>query len=161
MHYLTEEEYNERVAGLHSNWSNYQNRWHYHKLAIEWLKRLEPESVLEIGPLGIRLTDQSHTMDFGDRWDIDKSDVDFMHDMTQIPWPVGYYDVVVGLRSFHYCGDKLPEVFAEAMRVGRMVILALPHDFDISSLPVPDDKAERLPTNTNLYLWESKSWKSK
>src|SRR5687767_12725629 len=156
MRYLTEAEYNERVEGLHSNWDNYRNRWHYHQLTIDWLKELHAEAVLEIGSLGIRLTDRSEAMDFGSRWDIDKSDVDYMHDMREIPWPVGHYDAIVGLRSFHYCGDKLRDVFDEAMRVGDAVILALPHDFDISPLPAPDRTAERLPTNTNLYLWKSR-----
>lgn len=155
MRYLTETEYTQRVEGLHVNWENHANRWHYHQLAIDWLKRLEAESVLEIGSLGIRLTDRSEAMDFAEGWDIDKSDVDYMHDMREIPWPVGRYDAVVGLRCFHYCGDKLPAVFAEAQRVGRAVILALPHDFDISSLPAPDEKSDRLPTNTILYLWKS------
>ena len=156
MEYLTEEEYVRRVDGLHENWKNHKNRWHYHQKAIDWLKQLAAESVLEVGSLGIRLTDRSVAMDFDQGWNIDKSDVDFLHDMREIPWPVDHYDAVVGLRCFHYCGDKLADVFAEAQRVGDAVILALPRDFDISPLPQADEVAERLPTNTNLYLWKSR-----
>jgi hypothetical protein len=152
MEYLTEEAYSQKVEGLHVNWQNYQERWPYHAKAIEWLKKLEPESVLEIGSLGVRLTDKSQAMDFDERWKIDRSDVEFIHDMREIPWPVGHYDVVVGLRCFHYCGDKLVEVFDEARRVGANLILALPHDFDLSPLPPPDETSERLRSNTVVAL---------
>jgi hypothetical protein len=155
MQYLTEDEYEAKVDGLHINWENFRNRWHYHQKTIEWLKMLQASKVLEIGSLGIRLTDHSHTMDIEDGWKIDKSDVDYIHNMKDIPWSVDTdYSVVVGLRCFHYCGDKLREVFDEARRVGKAVILALPHDFDISSLPKPDEAIEKLPSNTNLYLWK-------
>lgn len=155
MRYLTEDEYARRVEGLHANWENYPERWHYHQRTIEWLQQLEPASVLEVGSLGIRLTDKSDVMDFNKRWRINDPDVDFVHDMRELPWPVDDYDVVVGLRSFHYCGDKLRAVFDEAMRVGGAVILALPVDFDISSLPEPDETSEMLPTRTVLYRWKS------
>jgi len=157
MRYLTKEEYVRRVEGTHQNWRNYTGRWHYHQAAIDWLKQLEPESVLEVGSLGIRLTDRSETLDFNQRWKLDKPDIDYVHDMRDVPWPVGRYDVVVGLRSFHYCGDKLRAVFDEASRVGSTVILALPSDFDISSLPAPDERLDGLPTRTNLYRWTSGS----
>jgi len=153
--YLTEHEYASRVEGLHTNWANHRQRWHYHQATIDWLKKIEPETVLEVGSLGIRLTDKSDTMDLNSRWRIEDPDIDFVHDMTEVPWPVGRYDAVVGLRSFHYCGDKFVSVFGEAMRVGWAVILALPDDFDISSLPKPTDQLEGLPTKTNLYLWKS------
>lgn len=156
MQYLTEEEFGRKVEGLHVNWENYPERWPYHQRAIDWLKRLEAQSVLEIGSLGIRLTDRSEAMDFDSRWRIDKSDVDYLHDMREIPWPVGHYDAVVGLRSFHYCDDRLRDVFDEARRVGDNLILALPEDFDISSLPEPDEKDLGLPTRTNIYVWKSK-----
>jgi len=155
MRFLTEDEYGRQVDGLHKNWENFRERWHYHQAAIDWLRDLKPESVLEVGSLGIRLTDRSDTMDLNERWRIAAPDIDFIHDMRDIPWPVGHYDVVVGLRSFHYCGDKLQSVFAEASRVGDSVILALPRDFDVSTLPVPRKTVEGLPTRTNLYLWRS------
>jgi hypothetical protein len=95
-------------------------------------------------------------MDINERWRVDDPDIDYLHDMRDIPWPVrDDYDVVVGLRSFHYCGDKFEAVFEEAMRVGRAVILALPDDFDISTLPLPTEQKLALPTRTNLYLWRS------
>ena len=155
MRFLTEDEYASQVKDTHSNWQNYRERWRYHEATIEWLEELQPETVLEVGSLGIRLTDRSKTMDLNERWRLEDPDIDFVHDMREIPWPVGEYDVVVGLRSFHYCGDKLAAVHAEARRVGRAVILALPRNFDISPLPEPDRTLEGLPTNTNLYLWKS------
>ena len=155
MRFLTEEEYAKQVEGTHTNWQNYRDRWGYHQATIEWLKEINPETILEVGSLGIRLTDRSETMDLNERWRIENPDIDYIHNMLDLPWPVGQYDVVVGLRSFHYCGDKLADVHSEALSHGRNVILALPRDFDISALPEPDRTIEGLPTNTNLYLWKS------
>ena len=131
---LTKEQYIQAVKGLHENWKNYEERWKYHKEAIEWLKLLKPKTILEIGGLGVKLKEDSTTLDFNERWKIDQKP-NIIHDIREIPWPINKFDCIVALEVFHH--TDIEKTFKEAKKKCNILILALPDKFDISKLPTP------------------------
>jgi len=148
--YLTKAEYKKSVKGLHTNWDNYEDRWLYHRQAIKWLKELKPEKVLEIGGLGIKLREDSDTLDFDKRWHIEKK-CTYNKDIREIPWGISKYDCIVALRVFHHTDIK--KTFTEAKKHAPIIILALPSNFNISELPELDETIKFKPGST-IYLWK-------
>lgn len=112
-----------------SHWN--PNRWVYHELAANCLSKINPQSVLEIGTMGIKVFDSSITMDYdvGAGWIADKPDVE--HNAKEIPWPFlnRQFDCIIALRVFHHLHPKQRECFNEAKRVAKNVILVIPDSY--------------------------------
>ena len=106
-------------------------RWEYHQVSINFLERLDAINVLEIGTMGISLLSHSITMDFSVNkdWPVDNPHVE--HDCRICPWPFSdeEFDCVVALRVWHHLGDFQVQAFAEAMRIAKWMILAVPETY--------------------------------
>lgn len=100
----------------------FRGRWVYMKPAGELVRRVQPERVLEIGPMGARFVPGSDTLDV-------VGTPTYRHDATRGPWPMesDAYDLVVALQVFEHLGGGQRRAFAEALRVAPNVILSFPY----------------------------------
>lgn len=154
MKYLTKKDYLTKTDDINKNfptknWKDNDVRWLYHKKAIEWIKELKPKTILEIGGLGVKLTDKSDTADYvKSGWSID-SEIQYQQDINE-KWELNDYDMIVALRVLHHAKD-FKFSFNELRKHCNYLILALPKEMKV---PTYDDYQECL--NSNIYLWKSK-----
>lgn len=126
MNYLTKEKYIELTKGyLSKNWERARQRWPYHKFVRDMLIRINPDIILEAGSMGVKLCEQSETIDYSESgWEKFYTPT-YDHDLRELPWPVGKYDVFVALRVFHHLIDKPGDYIHEMQRISKMAIIAL------------------------------------
>ena len=121
-------------TGSMTHWNS--NRWHYHARSIELLAGISGQNFLEIGTMGIQLHGGSITMDFSldGLWPTFRPDVS--HDARVVPWPFAdkSFDCVVALRVFHHLVPHQRQAFREARRVGKSILLVLPHEYHANRL---------------------------
>jgi len=143
LNYLTKEQFFEKsgaIPGGHWNKDNMELRWRYHGQAIEIAKTLgidSPERVLEIGTMGISLVNDSHTLDYAEKWNFPGKHPTYLHDARQIPWPIPdkSYDLVVALRVFQHLTPVQQACFLEAKRVAKRVLLVCPETYERQQNP--------------------------
>jgi hypothetical protein len=106
---------------LDSHWN--LNRWAYHKITVEILKKYKAKKILELGTMGIKVHSNSDEMDFNVGWRIEKPK--YMHDARITPWPITdkKYDFLVALRVFHHLTPFQSNCFQEARRIARNIII--------------------------------------
>ena len=126
MKYLTHDRYVELARQYKSiNWDRANQRWPYHKYVIDLLIPMNPKTILEAGSMGIKLCEQSETIDYSESgWEAFYTPT-YNHDLKELPWPVNRYDIFVALRVFHHLTDKPREYLDEMKRISKYTILAL------------------------------------
>ena len=127
------------------NWSTAENRWLYHAQAIEWLKELNPQTILEIGGLGIKLRADSKTLDNGS-WKV-KYEVDYKQDVRKLDIPE--FDCIVALRVLHHYPKEFTQIFNYLKSKCQYLIIALPKEF-----PVEGYSEFKNCNDSNIYLWK-------
>ena len=108
-------------------WKKQESRWRYISHVIEIIKKANPQNVLELGNMGMNITDSSDTMDI-----VARKGLTYFHDATNIPLPINdkKYDVFVALQVFEHLDDKRikqRDVFNEAKRVSKNIIISIPY----------------------------------
>lgn len=120
MEIITEKEFLEYTK----IYSYYNNRWSYYSKVIEIIKRLNPSSLLELGPgpACFKLAKDSDTMDIVEGCII-------QHDATKIPWPIQdkKYDLFVALQVWEHLDNKQKEAFSEVIRISKRAIFSFPY----------------------------------
>ncbi len=103
----------------------YANRWKYLSAAAEWVKELNPGSVLELGPNRLPLVKGSDTMD---RINV-LPGLTYHHDASMLPWPVKKkpYDLFIALQVWEHLGAAQKAAFQEVMRISRAAIMSFPY----------------------------------
>lgn len=138
MKYLTKEDYVEKIKKLNDKYWNKDRgcggRWKYIAFAVEELKRIQPETVLELGANKINLTSISDNMSLDSKF-IDPENLMnkvFIQDATKLPYPIidKYYDCFVALQVFEHLGKFQSEVFKEIMRISKNAILSFPYKWN-------------------------------
>ena len=148
---LTKQQYDKRIKELcekfpeSRNWATAENRWLYHEQAIKWLEQLKPETILEIGALGIKLREDSKTLD-NKSWKVEY-EVDYVQDVCNLDIPE--FDCIVALRVLHHCPDDFERILKELKAKSKYLIIALPKEF-----PVEGYKEMKRCNDSNIYLWK-------
>lgn len=126
MNYLTKEKYIELTKGyLSKNWERARQRWPYHQYVRDLLMRIDPQTILEAGSMGVKLCEESETIDYSESGWKKFYTPTYDHDLHILPWPVGEYDVFVALRVFHHLIDKPKDYIDEMQRISDYAIIAL------------------------------------
>jgi hypothetical protein len=153
LEYLTQEQFNQKAEFINANFKtknyrNYKDRWLYHRQAIDWIKELKPKTILEIGGLGMRLTNISDVMDYDKSgWAVDNAwtynqDIDGELDLPQ-------YDLIVALRVYHHSKD-FEKSFNNIKKYCKHLILALPKEMLVTGYTSVIKCKD-----SNIYLWKS------
>jgi len=115
----------------------YVGRWEYFKVVIDIISRLNPQSVLELGPgqhTIVKLCDVMLKLE-DDAWGrpINPTGKVILHNATEKPWPIvdKQYDLFIALQVWEHLDNKQSRAFREAMRVSRAAILSLPYLWDV------------------------------
>jgi len=117
----------------HPKWGKYYiGRWEYFKHVIDFFHRLNPSSVLELGP-------GQHTVIKGcdimlrpedDQWGRPMNTINriYLHNATEKPWPIGdkAYDLLIALQVWEHLDNKQSRAFREVMRVSKAAVLSFP-----------------------------------
>jgi hypothetical protein len=135
--YLNKTRLIKRVKTLNDTYWNatWEGRWKYMWVAINELRVLNPQTILELGAYKINLTDISDNMDLNLKY-IDRKNLKnkiYIQDATSLPWDIEdkYYDVFIGLQVFeHFKNKKQSEVFNEIMRISKNAILSFPYKWN-------------------------------
>jgi len=122
-------EYN-KIKLLHTYYK--ADRWPYYKDVIDYvinnLEITESSKVLELGPYLFNLFYNSETIDI-------ESELSptWLFDARKTPWPMPdkSYDLFIGLQVLEHLVPKQAEVFMEALRVSKYVIISLPYKWNI------------------------------
>ncbi len=108
-------------------------RWRYYSKAIALVRRLAPQTVLEIGPGPLSLFPGSDTLDRNELYR-----PTHLHDATVTPWPIHTkaYDLIVALQVWEHLDGRQREAFQELERCARRAILSIPYCWKVRSDPV-------------------------
>lgn len=147
---ITKEQYTKQVNEISknyptTNWDNFEDRWLYHEQTIKWLEGLKPKTVLEIGGLGIKIREDSKTLDNG-KWKIDHN-VDYLQDVKELDIPD--FDCIIALRVLHHVPEDFERVLGELLNKSKHLMVALPKDFPVKGY----SEAVRCKDST-VYLWK-------
>lgn len=142
MKFITRQEFFDKIdiqsKGSTNDMHWKKSRWEYHSVASAILQLVAPDSVLELGTMGIKLSESSDDMDFPvtDFWPVNSPT--YLHNAKVTPWPIcdKSYDVFVALRVFHHLYPVQKQCFDEAKRISRGVLLSLPINYSHSSTSV-------------------------
>lgn len=105
----------------------FAGRWEYLSVAIGLMQSVNPTSILEIGTNGFQLNTKSETVDI-------VGSPTYQRDITNIPWNLPQYDLVVALQVWEHLGTSQLKCFLEARRHSQRLLLSLPLLWDC-----PDD----------------------
>jgi hypothetical protein len=102
----------------------FKGRWKYFNIVVDLVRKLQPDSVLELGAYRLPLVQGSDTMDIVKVLD----DLTYLHDATRIPWPVAddKYDLFIACEVWEHLGQKQKEAFKEVRRISRRAIFSFP-----------------------------------
>lgn len=130
--YITKEEYFHMCKNFNkiTHWNTYENRWDYHEQTINLLEKINFNTVLEAGTMGINVFKNSDTIDIQTkRWKLLYKPT-YLHDLQIIPWPIKnkQYDVFIALRVFHHLIDKPEKYLNEMKRISNHIILSMPEN---------------------------------
>jgi len=139
MNFLSFEEYKNNAITINNskknvNWIQYEERWEYHKKAINFAKELnleDPKKVLELGSFGASIVKDSISMDFNLGWNLDNFKPNYYHDARKIPWPIEdkQFDLFVALRVYQHLYPVQKEAFLEAKRIAKNIIIVVPETY--------------------------------
>jgi hypothetical protein len=103
----------------------FKGRWTYFSIVADLVQKIQPESVLELGPYRLPLVKGSDTMDIVKVL----KNLTYLHDATKVPWPIAdkKYDLFIACEVWEHLGDKQKEAFQEAMRISRRAIMSFPY----------------------------------
>lgn len=103
----------------------FKTRWRYFSIVVDLVQKIQPESVLELGPYRLPLVKGEDTMDIEKFLD----NLTYLHDATIIPWPIAdnKYDLFISCEVWEHLGDKQKEAFKEVMRISRRAIFSFPY----------------------------------
>jgi len=102
-----------------------KDRVKYLTKAAEVLEMLRVQSLLEIGPYGLRLSEESTVMDKAMA-----AGADIIYDAAKVPWPFrnNAFEAVAALQVWEHLEGCQQEAFNEAWRVAtRCVMLSVPY----------------------------------
>jgi len=138
--YLSKSSLSKRVAKLNDDYWNrsWERRWIYMWPVIVELRKLNPNTIIELGAYKINLTNISDNMDLEyDFIDIDNlNNKIYIQDATKLPWniPDKYYDVFIALQVFeHFENNNQGNVFNEVARISKNAILSFPYKWESKS----------------------------
>jgi hypothetical protein len=103
----------------------FKGRWTYFSIVIDLIQKIQPESVLELGPYRLPLVKGGDTMDIVKVL----KNLTYLHDATQTPWPIAdkKYDLFIACEVWEHLGHKQKEAFQEVMRISRRAIMSFPY----------------------------------
>ena len=106
----------------------FKGRWRYLSIVVDLVQKIQPESVLELGPYRLPLVKGEDTMDIVKVLE----NLTYLHDATKIPWPIANkkYDLFISCEVWEHLGDKQKEAFQEAMRISRRAIFSFPYKWE-------------------------------
>ncbi len=144
LNYLTKErlaESAQQIGSGHWDCTPLDRRWDYHHKAITLLRHLHlknPADVLEMGTMGVQLVQNSHTLDYADRWDFPGKKPTYLHDGRETPWPIAdkQYRIFIALRVFQHLVPRQKEAFLEARRIARRVLIVVDPRYQNPVLPM-------------------------
>jgi hypothetical protein len=148
---LTKTIYNKKIKELvanfpdSKNWHTAENRWLYHDQAIKWVKELKPNTILEIGGLGIKIKEDSKSLDNGS-WKV-KYKIDYEQDVRNLNIP--YFDCIIALRVLHHYPNEFKSIFSYLRSKCKYLIISLPSGFSVEK---PDEITNC--NDSNIYLWK-------
>ncbi len=118
--FLNKKEFDNKIKQNIEYWKN-SKRWKYIRVVIDELRKINPETSLEIGTEGIPL--------------ISTSDI-FPYDAMQTPWSykTRQYDCLVALQVLEHLQPKTKEAFQEMCRVAEYTIISLPYKWKRTKL---------------------------
>lgn len=164
--YITKKQFEtkaQEIGGKH--WTTYEDRWEYYRKTIKLIKEfdLNPEKILEIGSVGIKLVEGSDELDFDARSVWQTFNPKYYHDLRVIPYPIKdkQYELVIALRVFHHLHGKQKECFNEICRITNNFIMAIPHSKYNKKDVVewggrePDTDLPCADTSTHIYLFKN------
>lgn len=146
-----------------SYWKSIEGRWEYHKVAIDIVNLIKPTSVLEVGVRGVKIFDNSDTIDIEE-----EANPTYLYDISKTPYPINKkYDIFIALRVFHHIEGNLKDCFKEIKRISDNIIVAVPADKRIKTkrkLISWKDFTNEEPhlikycemLDTNVYFWKNK-----
>lgn len=104
-----------------------KHRWEYLKIAVKYVKLINPDNCLELGAATIPIVSNGDTMDKNE-WD----NLTYFWNALKIPWPVEdkKYNVFVALQVWEHLKNKQNEVFQEVARISDWAVLSLPYKWD-------------------------------
>jgi hypothetical protein len=125
MNYLTQKDFFYKCKTL-KYWKGQESRWNYLSSVVNMAKEITPESILELGSMGVSIADVSHTMDI-----VPIPGINYLFNATETPWPISdkVYDIFIALQVFEHLDDKRilqRKVFDEAARVAKNIIISVP-----------------------------------
>jgi tRNA A-37 threonylcarbamoyl transferase component Bud32 len=146
------------------NGDTFYKRWEYHATAISILHNLKPTSILEAGTMGIKLNENSDTIDLDlseKGWRLTYNPT-YNHDLTKFPWANitnKQYDCFVALRVFHHMKTNHRGYLEEMFRIANNVILALPQKVaDIyKSICKPTSETISSNSDTTIIFYDKKT----
>ncbi len=131
MNLMTHDDFTKLLTGPHRSY--YEGRWEYFSVVLEIIKKIQPKSVLEIGPGWLPVVKDAdlmlaHEEDQFGRPSTSEGKL-FVHDATIKPWPFkeNGYDLVVALNVFEHLDNKQSRAFRETMRIARSAIITVPY----------------------------------
>jgi hypothetical protein len=106
----------------------FKGRWTYLSIVVDLVQKIQPESVLELGPYRLPLVKGEDTMDIVKVL----GNLTYLHDATKIPWPMAdnKYDLFISCEVWEHLGDKQKEAFQEVMRISRRAIFSFPYKWE-------------------------------
>lgn len=118
--------------GNNEHWQTADHRWEYHGRVVNMVRAIEFKTILEIGTMGVKIWDDSDTLDCEvyKEWRlIDRPT--YIHDLEVLPYPIEdkKYDITIALRVFHHIKEDLSLCLKELMRISSHVIWSLPSGF--------------------------------
>lgn len=106
-----------------------EGRWEYYGETIEIARRLNPKSILEVGPGSLQLFPGADSLD---RWK--KHKPTYRHDATIVPWPIAdkAYDLIIASQVFEHFNGRQREAFAELRRCCQYGLVSIPYKWKTS-----------------------------
>lgn len=134
--FITKQRYLSDLKALDDKyWKNAEDRWTYHEATAELARGVglaSPDDVLEMGTMGVKIVNGSHTMDHSWVWNKLTGQPTYQHDAREFPWPIKdkQYKLFIALRVFHHLYPCQRECFLEAARIASNIIIVVPEKFD-------------------------------
>ncbi len=106
-----------------------KGRWEYYCETIEMARRLNPKSILEVGPGPLHLFPSADSLDRAK-----KHNPTYQHDATIVPWPIAdkAYDLIIASQVFEHFNGRQREAFAELRRCCRYGLVSIPYKWKTS-----------------------------
>jgi len=150
---ITKEQFLKQTSQINKNfktrnWINNEDRWLYHEQSIKWIEELKPSKILEIGGLGIKLHENSDTLDYEKSGWLVNKDWTYNQDINE-ELDIPHYDMIIALRVYHHSKD-FNKNFKEVRKHCDALILALPKEFPIIEPATQTVECK----DSNIYLWK-------